>query len=395
MTFIKKRQRSWTAGRRLCHSRKLLGYNLRELCNDSIWCSIVGLYSPIHIFIWETFGVPLNKIDKVSLFISVVSPYDLKDDLNEKSQMNEIPEIITTEMVSANFCFPEDSFKNCKTEVDLGFIDIESKKEFNVKDVTCTLFTPTTIKKSNTLFIQVFTHLKENLEEVENLAKKFDKYSINKGQVNLNIKENDQLSFLLSIRNLEIDEPIQRIVWYGVTDSVVFEIDIPKELKSKYIIGKVIVILGNNIPIGHINFKVKIVESTKADEKSITTGLTKWYQQIFISYAREDTKKLVSKIEMLRVLRIRFFQDIYMRAGTRWESEIYKNIELSDAFILFWSSSAQKSKWVKKEIQYALEIKKGMDNIPPEILPVIIENPPPKPPKELEHLHFYNTSIIP
>jgi len=52
------------------------------------------------------------------------------------------------------------------------------------------------------------------------------------------------------------------------------------------------------------------------------------------------------------------------------------------------SSASSKSEYVKKEIAHALKVKKGEDKNPPEIMPVIIEHPPPKPPEELNHLHF-------
>jgi hypothetical protein len=56
---------------------------------------------------------------------------------------------------------------------------------------------------------------------------------------------------------------------------------------------------------------------------------------------------------------------------------------------LFWSTAAKESKWVLKEALYALE-RQGKDELnPPEIIPVIIEGPPPvSPPDELRHLHF-------
>jgi len=62
---------------------------------------------------------------------------------------------------------------------------------------------------------------------------------------------------------------------------------------------------------------------------------------------------------------------------------------LTSVIFLFWSSAARKSKWVKRELEYALARKEGNDTAPPEIIPIIIEGPPPpKPPEILSHLHF-------
>lgn len=62
--------------------------------------------------------------------------------------------------------------------------------------------------------------------------------------------------------------------------------------------------------------------------------------------------------------------------------------------MLFWSQKAKESTWVLKEVNYAIDRKRGDDQAPPEIYPVILEGPPvPTPPEGLGHLHF-NDSLI-
>jgi hypothetical protein len=98
---------------------------------------------------------------------------------------------------------------------------------------------------------------------------------------------------------------------------------------------------------------------------------------------------------MLKPLGIQFFQDILdLEPGDRWEKELYRHIDESDLFLLFWSTAARESKWVMEEVKYALARKHGDDFAPPEIRPVIIEGPPvPAPPPELAHLHFNDRLI--
>jgi hypothetical protein len=63
-------------------------------------------------------------------------------------------------------------------------------------------------------------------------------------------------------------------------------------------------------------------------------------------------------------------------------------------FLLFWSSSAGASEWVRKEFLYALHRKTRDADQAPELIPVILEGPPiPPPPPELKHLHF-NDQIL-
>ncbi len=93
---------------------------------------------------------------------------------------------------------------------------------------------------------------------------------------------------------------------------------------------------------------------------------------------------------MLRLMQIDFFQDLMdLEPGQRWEQELYRHIDESDLFLLFWSSHARASEWVRRELKYALQ-RQGPDGaLPPAIHPIILEGPPPPPPPpELSHLHF-------
>jgi hypothetical protein len=57
--------------------------------------------------------------------------------------------------------------------------------------------------------------------------------------------------------------------------------------------------------------------------------------------------------------------------------------------VLFWSSAAKHSSWVRREVAHALTRQGDHHLMPPEIRPVILEGPPvPAPWAELSHLHF-------
>lgn len=58
-------------------------------------------------------------------------------------------------------------------------------------------------------------------------------------------------------------------------------------------------------------------------------------------------------------------------------------------FFLFWSTAAKGSEYVMQEVRYAIQRQGADEYADPEIVPVIIEGPPPvPPPPELQHLHF-------
>jgi hypothetical protein len=119
------------------------------------------------------------------------------------------------------------------------------------------------------------------------------------------------------------------------------------------------------------------------------------YRRAFISYASSDRNEVLKRAQMLEGAGIEFFQDLLtLKPGQRWERELYREIDRCDVFYLFWSTAAKKSTWVIKEVHYALDRRRGHEDAPPAIVPVIIEGPPPvPPPPELAHLHFNDRMI--
>jgi TIR domain len=93
---------------------------------------------------------------------------------------------------------------------------------------------------------------------------------------------------------------------------------------------------------------------------------------------------------MLSITGLRYFQDVLdLEPGERWSDELERAIREADVFLLFWSSRAKASEWVRREVDFALACQAGDDLSPPEIRPVIIEGPPVIAPwEDLAHLHF-------
>ena len=120
----------------------------------------------------------------------------------------------------------------------------------------------------------------------------------------------------------------------------------------------------------------------------------KRYTRAFLSYASADRPKVLDRVQMLRLLRVDYFQDLLtLEPGERWEQRLFEEIERSDLFILFWSRQARASKWVRRETRHALGFRAGELGAP-EICPVIVEGPPvARPWRELADLHF-NDSLL-
>ena len=83
-------------------------------------------------------------------------------------------------------------------------------------------------------------------------------------------------------------------------------------------------------------------------------------------------------------------RDRSLSSIVRWEQKLELGIDECDLFMLFWSSEAKKSAWVRREVRYALERQAGDQLAPPEIAPIPIEDPPPK---ALEYSSTFTTTI--
>ncbi len=188
-----------------------------------------------------------------------------------------------------------------------------------------------------------------------------------------------------------MEEPTRSLVWRGEPDAVNFSVTIPSDRRESRLIGTVLV-SQNSIPFAHLKFILDIVAKpvTVPLESSSPEQTWKRYQHAFVSYASEDRAEVLKRTQMLKLMKIDVFQDLLsLDPGERWEKTLYRKIDESDVFFLFWSTAAKQSEWVIKEVRYAIGRHRGDEMAPPEIVPVMIEGPPPvAAPPELKDLHF-------
>jgi hypothetical protein len=146
------------------------------------------------------------------------------------------------------------------------------------------------------------------------------------------------------------------------------------------------------IPAGRVHFLIEVkAATTGVGEPQPRGDVARNYHKAFISYASEDRTEVLRRVQTLSALGIAFFQDVLdLEPGQRWEKALYLQIDGSDLFMLFWSSAARRSPWFGKEIAYALEHQKLNPYGTPDIVPIIIEGPPPH---ELSELHFNDKMI--
>ena len=271
-----------------------------------------------------------------------------------------------------------------------AFTSIESKSK-QEDFVNFSLYTVPEFKTGTTILLQVFAHLAEKIEEAKEFAKILDEHAKLKGykQLEETIVKGTRIDFKLTLTELGITE-IKSMIWNGITNYVTFDVSIPNNYIKEFLVGKIFIII-DNIPIGEIYFKLNNAEE---NQKCKWIGLGKRYLFSFISYADKNKDRVEKDINIFETNKIPYYVDFkHLTAGMDKTEAAYKNVKKADAFYLYWSSYAKKSKKVLKEIKMALEVKDFKVENPPEIFPLIIENKPPKPSKELLKIGFDNNKI--
>jgi hypothetical protein len=254
--------------------------------------------------------------------------------------------------------------------------------------VDCSLFAPSSAAAGDEILLQAFAHLPEHADEARARAKEQDEAATRRGYTTLDtaIARGSILSFELGLAQATVDGGVQHLIWHGATAYVAFTARIADTAKGN--VGGRLIISQDGVPIGRIVFQIKV--GAVAGAAVQPTGEARRYHKAFISYASKDRTEVLKRVQMLRLHRIEYFQDVLsLDPGDRWEQQLYKHIDDADLFLLFWSSAALASEWVKKELDYAAARKHGVPEADPDIVPVIIEGPPPPAaPAGYGYLHF-------
>jgi hypothetical protein len=202
----------------------------------------------------------------------------------------------------------------------------------------------------------------------------------------IEIKRGATVELSFSANRLFVDEPIQKIIWEGRATGCQFAVTIPQGTEGVSFVAAVRVSLNGSL-IGCIKFS--ILSHLEADRQSFPLGgRLRHYHTPFVSYASNDRKEVLKRVQMLQILNPTFFLDLLsLDPGDRWEKRLYENIDRCDLFLLFWSQAAKESYWVLQEAEYALKRQQGDPNSDPDIVPVILEQNV-SPPQNLSSLHF-------
>ena len=138
------------------------------------------------------------------------------------------------------------------------------------------------------------------------------------------------------------------------------------------------------LPVAFIPLDIAIAQ---APDASRATASARPPATAFASYSSLDAQSVALCLSALSRwdAGLKVFMDcLDLKPNEPWRQELERVIPEQDAFFLFWSANAMKSKWVDWEWRHA-SAKKGIDAIRPFPLDDPAVAPPPP---ELQHLHF-------
>jgi len=253
-------------------------------------------------------------------------------------------------------------------------------------------FTPNEAAAGETVLLLVFLHASEQQALVERLATERDPTTKRRGAAPLMsaIEHGARVRVTLSAEGLIIDDPDQDLTWQGEPTSADFGLTIPSDTKRTSFTLKIRAEI-DGVPLGRLKLQLalKDKDATAAAGKSPRFKSLQPYNYVFLSYASEDRLRVLDVAQGLERMRIDFFHDVLtLRTGENWQNAIADEISKADAFLLFWSKASSVSKWVTRETEMALERHNSSAEGEPDILPFIVDQPPPEPPASLNAIHF-------
>lgn len=258
--------------------------------------------------------------------------------------------------------------------------------------VDTAVFCPPQVPRDSVFLVQVYLYSPDAATEVDAQARQADEAAERRGTYSLplDLLPGTRVDLHLEIPALTVSEPDAAVVWRGRTAAAQFEVVVPADAAGAQVIGRVRIAVAG-VPAGTLRFQVALTAAGTSPGAADARELrARRYRRAFVSYSSKDRAEVLRRVQAFRIAGLSVFQDILdLDPGDRWERALYREIDHCDVFLLFWSHAAADSKWVGKEIEYAVARKQGDEERPPDIQPVPIEGPPiVPPPASLKGLHF-------
>lgn len=260
--------------------------------------------------------------------------------------------------------------------------------------VQFTTYHPKEIKPGKWYKLLSYAHLPGALEAVKAdsrsiLGEAIKDYGKGRGVATETILREAEITVVPELPGCRFNPPRQTILWLEDWHRAEFRLqanpDDPEFEAESAVNGRVAFYVG---PILVAETKIWAFISEDADEDQIEQpeeiAAADPYRDIFISYSHKDTAIVEQVEKALATLGDKLLRDAHdLRSGEDWNAALLDMIDRANIFQLFWSNNSKASIYVEQEWRRALA-----RNRPNFIRPIFWEDPIPKPPDELRHIHF-------
>ncbi len=254
-------------------------------------------------------------------------------------------------------------------------------------DVSFTTFAPQGAAPETDFLIQVWVHADAQIDRVRALAGMSDDTGEERPSQPLAeaVERGARLQVSIEGGGLQIDEPVCTLIWRGEPVTAHFKARLPSDI-SEAALARVRVFIADT-PVG--SAIVRIARAAEAAGPDVVEVGARRYRTAFLSYARDDLPRVLEHHQSLAAVGLEVFQDVLgLEPGERWERKLFESIDQCDVFLIYWSSAAAQSEFVQREIEHALAVRNASPDARPDIIPVVLETPPPLPPESLADIHF-------
>jgi hypothetical protein len=261
----------------------------------------------------------------------------------------------------------------------LSYSPVESES------VAFAIFAPRSITPNSSFVLDVWAYLANQYSSITAMAQELGRDANLGRKTGVPVPKGAILTIAVNIKGLEIEDPIDTVVWNSEPANASFIIKVPVDCAIGKYPGRAI-IKHQGIAIAKIVFLISVdtIETLDYIDHSAETLYPK---SAFASYASANRGEVLSRIQGMKKVapELDVFLDVFsLRSGQNWQQKLEQHVPTKDTFYLFWSEPAARSEWVEREWKLALS-KRGLDYIDP----VPLEEPDlVPPPQELSALHF-------
>ena len=234
--------------------------------------------------------------------------------------------------------------------------EYQEQSAINVDDVQFRLAAPGHIKKNRYAIIKMMLYGDIDLWRADKETNALGEEVRASSSSIFSIQRKQKLCIVLQSDDIEIEDGIVEFIWDGRYAACDFEIYIPEGYLKSQVRLKGRVYAGETVLTDlRIILDVDTEENQKIDVEKCSLS------SAFVSYASKDREEVARCLQGMRAVRpdLDLFFDVHsIKMGEYWEKVIYREIKNRALFYLFWSRNAAVSKWVHKELTFALKYKK-------------------------------------